>query len=90
MRVFAVGDGVDWLVDTPAVVTCPTCVLAVTWRSSNRLCCVAYDAAGLTEHNSGQAEHADTTAWPILSSRSPPISSISFDPNEAKRLDGRS
>jgi hypothetical protein len=57
---------------------------------SEPMCCVAYDVTSLTKHNSGQAEHADTTARPILSSSSLPISSISFDPNEAKRLDGRS
>jgi hypothetical protein len=31
-------------------------------------------AAGLTKHNPGQAEHADTTARAILSSSSLPIS----------------
>ena len=55
---------------------------------SEPLCCVAYDAVGLTKYNSGQAEHADTTAWAILSSSSLAISSISSDRNEAKRLDG--
>jgi hypothetical protein len=36
--VLAVEDGVDSLVDSLAVDTCPPLVLAVTWKSANPLC----------------------------------------------------
>jgi hypothetical protein len=66
-----------------AVYVSPTIVFV-----SESPCGVDSNATGLTNQHSGQAEHADATAWPILSSSSLPILSISFDPNEAKRLDG--
>lgn len=86
--VFAVEDDLDSLVDSLGCGTCPTFVLSVSRPVSGALFCLACESAGSPKHNRGQAEHADTTAWPILSSSSLPISSISFDPNEAKRLEG--